>query len=86
MSPILCDHFVGSLMFHKVIMNKGCETEPLVYRPSVEMNLLTEKFEADIQSYFGSGVGPQGSSPNLLPCNLCWMQKGNFKSVFYKVT
>ena len=31
--PYSCEQCVGSLMSHKVIMNKGCETGPTIYRP-----------------------------------------------------
>ena len=31
--PYSCEQCVGSLTFHKVIMNKGCETGPTIYRP-----------------------------------------------------
>ena len=31
--PYSCEQCVGSLTSHKVIMNKGCETGPTIYRP-----------------------------------------------------
>ena len=31
--PYSCEQRVGSLTSHKVIMNKGCETGPTIYRP-----------------------------------------------------
>ena len=31
--PYSCEQCVGSLMSHKVIMNKGCETGPTIHRP-----------------------------------------------------
>ena len=31
--PYSCERCVGSLTSHKVIMNKGCETGPTIYRP-----------------------------------------------------
>ena len=31
--PYSCEQCVGSLLSHKVIMNKGCETGPTIYLP-----------------------------------------------------
>ena len=31
--PYSCEQCVGSLTSHKVIINKGCETGPTIYRP-----------------------------------------------------
>ena len=31
--PYSCEQCVGSLTSHKVIMNKGCETGPMIYHP-----------------------------------------------------
>ena len=62
--PYSCEQCVGSLTSHKVIMNKGCETGPTIYRPyprkSNRLQMLLQR-QHFLLSYLKTlSVGPAG--------------------------
>ena len=78
--PFSCEQCVGSLTSHKVIMNKGCETGPTIYRPYPRrLESLTicicrcyykgSTFSLDPECWSGRGLNPRppAREPGALP-------------------